>query len=258
MKKIIFVLLVIVYSSMVSEVRLRNNLVELLLPYVEFNKELNSIAKNFFQDISQISKLREENYFLKNKDFLFVSKDFKEKLDQVNLIELDKIKKGVEIDDFFRDKKYDITQIIYLDKPNSKIYIKKVGEFDMGDSILIGRFYLGKIVSKSENLYEVELWNRRDSVLNVFITTQNSGNLVMNIRSENYNTSYIDNILSTEDVRVGDIITTASTNQDIPKDLFIGSVDRVEGISSQTFRKALIKKEYDLEKSNYVIILKND
>jgi len=258
MKKIIFLVLLILYGLISGGSSMKTSLIEILLPYIEFNKELNSEIKNFFKDISEITKLREENFILRNKEFVYVSKDFKEKIDNLNLLEYEKLKKSIEVDDFFKNKRFEITDIVYLDKSNSKLYIKKVGDYKVGDSVLMGRFYLGKIVSITENLYEVDLWNRRENIVNSYIITKTSGQLVMNIRSENFNTSYIDNILSTEDVQVGDIISTSSTNDGIPKNLFIGSIDRVEGVSSQTFRKALIKKEYDLEKSNYVLILKND
>ena len=124
--------------------------------------------------------------------------------------------------------------------------------------MLVGRFYIGMIVGINSTSYEVELWNKREKGINSYLISKNKEKLLVTLRSENYNTSYIENILSTETVEIGDLVVTASTNENIPFNLYLGLVDRVEGVSSQTFRKALIKKQYDLEKSNYVILMQND
>jgi len=258
MKKIITVILIISWGYFLGGLKVREFLIENLSPYIQFNKELNQKINNFYQDYSEISRLREENYDLKNKEFIYVNKDFKERYSLVDIGELEKIKKSVENDEFFKGRLLEISNIIYLDKANSKIFVKKVGDFRVGDTVLIGRFFVGNIVSVNNSSYEVDLWNKKERTINSYIIINKSEKLVMNISSENFNTSYIENILSTEDVKIGDLIVTSSTNQNIPKDLFIGVVDRVEGISSQTFRKALIKKGYDLEKSSYVILMKND
>ena len=107
MKKIIFLVLLILYGLISGGSSMKTSLIEILLPYIEFNKELNSEIKNFFKDISEITKLREENFILRNKEFVYVSKDYKEKIDNLNLLEYEKLKKSIEVDDFFKNKRFE-------------------------------------------------------------------------------------------------------------------------------------------------------
>lgn len=258
MKKIIFILLVILLGYINPSLNLKNSFLEILAPYIEFNKEIQLKITDLVMGISEINKLREENYDLKNKEFIYVSKDYKERVEKTQFNELEKLKKTIEDDDYFKGKILATPKILYLDKLNSKLFLKREGDFKIGDSVLIGRFFIGLIVGVNKTSYEVSLWNRKDNNLGVFVISSQNDNLVANIKSDNYNTSYIENILSTEVVEIGDLVVTSSINEGIPNNLYIGVIDRVEGVSSQTFRKALIKKPYSLEKSNYVILIKND
>jgi len=258
MKRLVFVSLIIVLGLVNPSVSIRNSLLETFAPYIEFNKSLYYEISDLSSGILEINKLREENFNLKNLEFVFVSKDFKERLSQTSISELDKLKKVVEDDSYFKDRKIEYANILYLDKFNSTLFIRKAGNFEKGDSVLIGRFYIGMIVAVNSTSYEVELWNKKEKNIGAFVVSPGRENLVVNIISDNYNTSYIENILSTEIVEIGDLIVTSSVNKWVPSNLYLGIVDRVEGVSTQTFRKALIKKPYSLEKSNYVILMKYD
>ncbi len=258
MKKIIFTLLLIVLLSVNPGISIRGLLISYSTPFIEFNKNLFTNLSLMMNTFGDISRLREENFNLKNKEFILVSKDFSERLSQISLNEYEKLKLSIGNDSYFKDKKYEIVEIIYVDKNTSRLFIKKKENYNIGSPVMIGRFYIGVIVAVNSSNFEVELWNKSGRSLNTVLLNKSDENQIFTVRSDNYNTSYIENILSTESVNVGDYVVTSSTNAQIPSNLFLGIVDRVEGVSSQTFRKALIKKQYELEKSNYVVILKND
>lgn len=258
MKKIIFVALLIILGYINPNLNIKGIVVETLAPFIEFNKSIYIELTDLSVGIFQINKLREENFDLKNKEFIYVSKDFKERVSKTNTSEIEKLNKIIEDDSYFKNKSLEIATITHLDKFNSNLYLRKVGDFKEGDSVLIGRFYIGMIVSVNTTSYEVELWNKKGKNVGGFVISPNRENLVVNVLSDNFNTSYIENILSTEVVEIGDLVVTSSINKNIPINLYLGLIDRVEGVSSQTFRKALIRKPYNLEKSNYVILMKND
>jgi len=258
MKKIIFIVSIILFGLVNPNFKFKSLTIEFLAPFIEFNREIYERSSNLFYAFSDINSLRNENFILKNKEFVYVSKDYKERISELQVDEVNKIKLTVAEDSFFTGKNLEIVEILFLDKVKSKVVVKKSGEFKIGDVALLGRYYLGLIVAVNSTTYEIDLWNNSQESVNAHLISNNNEKLVVSVRSENYNTSFIENILSTEKVGIGDLVVTSTTNRGIPANLYLGIVDRVEGISSQTFRKALIRKQYDLDKSNYILLMKND
>lgn len=257
MKKIIAVVIIIglSYTGLLTGLRLA--LIDFLAPLIQINRDL---VKNIVQDVtsfSEISKIREENHLLRNKDFVYVSDEYKNIVEKSNLNEYKLLEKIKENDRFFNDYEYKITEVIYLDRDNSKIYINKQEGFKVGDNVTYGRVYLGMIVAENTGKFEVELWNKSNSLIAGFLYSKDAQKkLKVSIRSDNYMTYYVNNILSNEIVVPGDIVVTSSVNTGVIPELYLGEITRVEGISSETFRKAYFNTGVDLESKKFVTLIR--
>ena len=256
MRKIVIVFLITLLSYLNLIPSLRIKLIENLKPFIVFNRNIELGFKENIGLVFAINEMREENHKLKSQNFIFVSKEYKEKIEKIDSNELKSLQQTIFDDKFYEGKKYGFSEIYRIDSHNFKILISKNPEFNNGDIVMYGRTYLGNIVNTGEEFFEVKMWNTKENNLNALLLNKTDEKIKVIIKTENFNTSFIDNILSTENVSIGDVIVTSSVNDLVPAGLILGQVDRVEGVTAQPFRKAYIKRDFDLEKIGQVVLLK--
>lgn len=260
MKKIIFLFLFTLFTHLIPSNNINIYLINFLSPVILFSRSIHQELVSFNQFVSNFSSIRDENFQLKNREFVLLNKEYELEIMNTLMSEMDSLIKIMENTEVVKGKSYFISKILYIDRNESKMIVEKKegSDIKVGDPVLIGNNLVGLIVVENTTSYEVELWNKKGKNINTIVIGSENQRIVTNTVTENFNTSYIENILSTEDVRPGDIVVTASTNTNVPSNLVIGIVDRVEGVSSQTFRKAFIRKQYNIENRNYVVLLRNN
>ena len=256
MRKIVIILLITLlsYLNLVPSIRLE--LIESLKPFIVLNRNVENGYKESIGLLFAVNEMREENHKLKNQNFVFVSKEYKEKIEKIDSNELKSLQQVIRDDKFYEGKSYGFSEVYRIDPYNFKILIRKTNGFENGDIVIYGRTYLGNIVDSGEEFFEVKMWNTKENNLNALLLNKVDEKIKVIIKTENFNTSYVDNILSTENVSIGDLLITSSVNDQVPAGLILGQVDRVEGVTAQPFRKAYIKREFDLEKIGQVVLFK--
>lgn len=256
MRKIVIILLITLLSYLNLIPSLRLKLIENLKPFIVFNRNVEIGFKESIGLLFAINEMREENHKLKSQNFIFVSKEYKEKIEKIDSSELKSLQQSIHDDSFYEGKSYGFSEVYRIDSHNFKILIRKTPGFGDGDIVMYGRTYLGNIINSGEEFFEVKMWNTKENNLNALLLNKVDEKIKVIIKTENFNTSYVDNILSTENVSIGDLLVTSPVNDHVPAGLILGQVDRVEGVTAQPFRKAYIKREFDLEKVGQVVLLK--
>jgi len=259
-KKFLFTLFIILLSFFGLLKPIQLLAVDLLSPVIIFNRNASKNLQNAFSFYQNIEKIRQENLELRNKEFQLVNFKNIEKLMLSESSEFELIKKLLEEDRFFDDLngQYGITEIVYYDQAVSKVLLKAINfKFELGDTVTYGRYLVGDIVNIKEDLAEVRLITKQGELVSSILLNQKNQKIKVNVFAENSNQLVVNNILSTEEVQIGDLVYTSSSNPNYPRDLLIGQVDRVEGISSQAFRKAYLGRPFDLEKLRYLVVIRH-
>jgi cell shape-determining protein MreC len=261
MRNYIFALILILlsYFQVISFFKL--TILSTFTPAIYFYKNLSFEVKDFYIFYTNIEGIRKENINLKSKVLELELASSVSRVGDINLEELNRTKNLFTSDNYFENNVVRYSQVLFYNPSFSKLLVTnndKDSKIKNGNLVLYGRNLIGVVSNISSNIIEVRLLSAKDFDLNTIIVTK-SGNKVKTVTSgDKFDGLAINNLLSTEQVGDGDIVITSSTNENIPSDLIIGKLDRIEGISSQTFRKAFIKKFYDLNYINYVGILVND
>ncbi len=261
MRKYIFALILVLlsYFQVISFFKL--TFLSTFTPVIYFYKILSFEAKDLYIFYTNIEGIRKENINLKNKVLELELTSSITRVGDLNSDELNRTKNLFTSDNFFDKRAVIYSQVLFYNPSFSKLLVTNndtSSKIKNGNLVLYGRNLIGVVSNISSNIIEVKLLSATDFDLNTIIVTK-SGDKVKTVTSgDKFDGLAINNLLSTEQAADGDIVITSSTNENIPSDLIIGKLDRIEGISSQTFRKALIKKFYDLNSINYVGILVND
>lgn len=261
MKKYLFIVILLLLNYLNLFSTIRYNFLYLSSNQVLYLRNLSLEIKDFYTFYLNIEKIRKENIDLKNR--LIESEEIllKQNLKKYNDIELERTKLLFTNDEFFANKQISMGEITYYNSNNSTILISNNDtnfKMNSGDLVMYGRSVVGVIINVNNNSAEVKLISARDLNLNTFVVNKNLVKIKTVLSGEKFDALSINNILATELIEEGDLVLSATTNQGIPADLIIGKLDRIENISSQTFRKASVRKLYDLNVIKYVGILKND
>lgn len=237
------------------------------LNFVSFLSPLISYYRNFSIDIkeslvffSNIEKIRQENSELRYAVLQKEGSSSVKVLESYLKNDLESLKAKFTADDFFKDKKIIYGEVISYNPEQSVLYLKPENGVVIykGSVVLDGRNLVGTVLDSKNGVAYIELISDKKRDLNTFIITNNLSKIKTVTSGDSFNSLVINNLLATEAVTNGDIVVTATTNNGIPSDLVVGKLENVEQVSSQTFRKANVKKLYDLEFINFLGIYQNE
>ncbi len=253
------VLIVLSYFHFTSAVKAV--LLNTLTSSIFFYKSTSFEIKDIYIFYTNVEGIRRENFYLKNniRDLELASSTAR--VEGLNLEGLNRAKNLFTSDPLFENITINYSKVLFYNPALSKLLITNndtSSKIKAGNIVLYGRNLVGVVSSISGSLIEVRLISDRDFDLNTIIVTKDSNKVKTVTSGDKFDGLAINNLLSTEQVSDGDLVITSSTNEGILSDLIIGKLDRIEGISSQTFRKAYIKKFYDLNYIEYVGVMLND
>lgn len=221
-------------------------------------KESSIKVQEIFVLFSNIDEIRKENSRLKKIITLSDLEDTKKRLELLNNNEITTLKQSFKNSNLLRDREISIKKVIYYDSFGSRIFLDNSESelFKEGSLVLIGENLIGLVKIGDSKIIEVRLVSNKDLVINTNIINKDLFKIKTVLDSESGDSLIINNILATEEVKEGDLVVTSNTNENILPDLIIGNIQRIEGISSQTFRKAYLSKFYDLHNTNFVGVVK--
>lgn len=225
------------------------------------NLKENSVKiQEIFVLFSNIDEVRRENSRLKKLITISDYEETKRRLELLNNDEISNLRKGFSENDFLSNKNISVKKVIYYDSFGSRLFLDnpELEIFKPNSLVLLGNNLIGLVKLGEGKTLEIYLISNKTLTINTNIVNKELFKIKTVLDSESGDSLIINNILATEEVKEGDLVVTSNTNENILPDLVIGSIQRIEGITSQTFRKAYLTKFYDLNNTNFVGILKND
>jgi cell shape-determining protein MreC len=210
--------------------------------------------------ISNIEELRKENSNLRKRVLDLETQLNQRAVSTLNNDEKLNLSKLFEESEVLTGKKVLIKKIVYYDPFSSLLILENNTNEVISENslVLIGDNLVGLVQDSTEKSIQVSLISSNNIMINTNIINNQGFKIKTVLGSESGDSLVINNILSTENVGVGDLVVTSNSNQNIIPDLIVGRLQRLDGISSQTFRKAYLQKNYDLGSKNYVGVLIND
>jgi cell shape-determining protein MreC len=229
-------------------------------PAILFFKELSIDLKEISLIIFNLDGIRQENTKLKKIIGELEGNKDKETLLNLNSIEISALESDFKNSQVLKNKNISIKKIIFYDSFQSKLILENTNQekVAVNSLVLLGENLVGLVKNSNNSSIEVLLISSKDLLVNTHIINSQLFKIKTVLDSESGDSLIINNILTTEDVRVGDLVVTSNNNEGVVPDLIIGRIQRIEGISSQTFRKAYLLKNYDLGVKSYVGVLLND
>ena len=254
-KKVIFISLIILFSSFGLLKPFQLLFIDLLSPVIFFNKSAVLNLQNAVIFYQNIEKIRQENLELRRYSFYDENSSKIEKLESLNSREKDELRAVVK-EDLLLGTNFTIAEVIFFNTETNTIFLKaEDGSFGVGDVVTYGRYLVGDVVSQKDGLLEARLISRQGELVSGVLINKNNEKIRVNVLAENSNQLVINNILSTEVVEIGDLVYTSTSNPLYISDLIIGTVERVEGISAQAFRKGYLGRPFDLQKLKYLVVV---
>jgi cell shape-determining protein MreC len=231
-----------------------------LSPVIIYLNQSSAELKDLTRVVYNIEGLRQENIRLRSLVTQLISEKSQTAVSSLNDSEKVSLQTQFESSKLLKNKKISIKKIIFYDSFQSKLILENSSSEFIPDSsiVIIGDNIVGLVESSKNNTLEVNLISSTNVIVNTNIINNDRFKIKTVLSSESGDSLIINNILSTEEVLVGNIVVTSNSNERILPDLIVGTIQRVEGVSSQTFRKAYVEKNYDLNIKNYVGILIND
>ncbi len=229
-------------------------------PAILLFKELSLDLKDISLVIFNLEGIRQENAKLKEVISELGDNKNKDILQKLNSNEVSDLESSFKKSLTLKDKRILIKKIIYYDSFQSKLILENTNQEIISNNslVLLGDNLVGVVKNSNTSSIEVLLISSKELLINTHIVNSQLFKIKTVLDSESGDSLVINNILTTEDVKVGDLVVTSNNNEGLIPDLIIGRVQRIEGISSQTFRKAYLSKNYDLGLRSHVGILLND
>lgn len=260
MKLYVVALLITILSYFGITKNLQLSFFNFFSPIIVSLKEISITISEYSLLLVNLEEVRKENIMLrrviagledsKNKKIL-LDRDLKEQ----NLLE-----KLFSESELLKKKNISIERIVYYDPFRSLLILENSTgkEVSKNSNVVFGPNLVGIVVSSTNSSIEVSLISKKDFIINTQIINSQNFKIKTVLDSESGDSLVINNILTTEEVKEGDLVITSNSNEFILPDLVVGKVQRIEGISSQTFRKAYLEKNYDLNLKSYVGVVLND
>jgi len=256
MKKI-FISLFILLISYIGIIRItQEKFIGVFTPVIIFLRTSSYEIYDILRLVQNVENIRQENKAIKQK---LMTLEYKEQIEKVSAI-LQKDRDFTESffkQEYFKNKSVTIHEIIYYGISSSDLIVSNYlsSKVKKGDLAILGKNLIGIVTESESSMVRIRLLSRSNEIISTQIITENGEKINTVISGETGDSLVINNILATENVKSGDIVVTSTTNQNVPPDFIIGNIQRIEGISSQTFRKATIKKNYDLNFLKFIGII---
>lgn len=209
--------------------------------------------KGFYQDRLQRRNLVSENEILKDQIQKLTIENSQLKIFRD---ENDSLRKLMG---FYEDNKLPHTtaRIIAKDTANPNIYILNRGTRDNiknGDPVVADEgFIIGKIISTDQDNSKCMLLTDNQSL--IAATIQNGANTVGAVEGEYGLSIIMKYIPQNEEVKEGDIVITSGLENNIPKGLIIGHIEKVQTSQDQLFKEAYLAPLVNLEKISLVSVI---
>jgi cell shape-determining protein MreC len=229
-------------------------------PVILYFKENAIQTQELLILLSNLDEVRKENLRLKSIISETEVDLLKKRLESLNKNEFEILRDSFANNQGLKNRDTFIKKIIYYDAFSSRVYLdnSQNDNFKIGSLVMHGDSLVGVVSVGNSRVVEVSLISDKSLTINTNIINKDKFKIKTVLDSESGDSLIINNILATEVVGEGDLVVTSNSNENILPDLIIGKIQRIEGISSQTFRKAYITKFYDLNSVNYLGIVKND
>lgn len=229
-------------------------------PVILFLRESTISIKEFGVILSNIDEIRKENTKLKGQVYELYDQLAGKDVLSLNNKENSILKDSFNSFDLLKNKKIVLKKIVYYDAFKSRLVLdnQEGTKIPVNSLVIVGNNLVGIVNNSGGGSVEVMLISSKDLIINTYIINSQDFKIKTVLDSESGDSLVINNVLATEDVKVGDLVVTANNNENILPDLVIGKVQRIEGISSQTFRKSYIQKNYDLNLSSIVGVIVNE
>ena len=238
----------------------KNGVLYITIPAQKIFQTSLTGASDFFQTIENISKFKEENAMLKNKNLKLT----------YEMLELKEVKRENEIlrqQLGFSDKmclngscfQWEMGRIIGRDPSNYGKYItvdlgakNKVKE---NQAVTIsGGVLIGKVVEVFNNSSKVMLITSPDSSVNSIAQTTRANGIVKGKYATGVKLEMID---QSEELISGDLIITSGLESGIPKGLIIGKISNIEESANKVFKVADLDLFVDFNQIEEIFIIKN-
>jgi len=256
MKKIFISLFILLISYLGIMQIAQEKFINVFTPIIIFLRTSSYEIFDILRLVQNVENIRQENKILKEKLMIIENTEQVGKVSSI-LLKDREFTESFFKQEYFKNKSVTIHEIIYYDISNSELIISD-GFSSMiknGDLAILGKNLIGVVSESSSGVIRIKLLSRSSDIISTHIITEKSEKINTVISGEAGDSLVINNILATENVKPGDIVVTSTTNKKLPPDFIIGNIQRIEGISSQTFRKATIKKNYDLNFLKFIGIL---
>lgn len=247
------IVLVLFLNSTSFPKQIKNAFYFISKPTQEWFWKKGLIISDFFEGITQASKIKEDNNWLLSQNTKLIGQN----------IELEGLKKenkvlrtalGLDLEKSFD---LEMAQVIGKDVSSNVITINKGSEAGLRANyplITENKVLIGKIVEIYSNVSKVQLLSSQDSLLNIKVFNKNIFGLLRGGNSSNYS---FDLIPKESEVLPGDLVVTSGFGGDFPKGLLVGTIDNVKNSKTVSFKEATVKPSFNIQNLNNVFIILN-
>ncbi|MFA5013634.1 MAG: rod shape-determining protein MreC [Candidatus Paceibacterota bacterium] len=120
--------------------------------------------------------------------------------------------------------------------------------------VLANKILLGKVVDVYDNFSRVMMITSKDSVIDVSVENTDTFALAKGAGDQKIN---LDMFPKDKELKEGALVITSALGSAYPSGLAIGTIDKIIGLDSESFKKASIKPAYNLDTLSNVFIIKN-
>ena len=228
---VLLVLLIILKNSQIFDLGVFFRLIQPPLPFnslIASEDDLESSYQELLVENRELKALEEENKEL--RELLDFSKERKYSLTTANVLSRDEINKNILIIDRGQEEKV---------KEGQAVVIKK--------GIIIG-----KVIAVDSHSSQVRLLTDKESSLAVKIGEENLSGILTGSLGLGMDLEFIP---QEQDIKINDLVTTSALNKNIPANLLIGQIEKIEFEDEDIFKKAIVSPFLDYQSLYLVAVL---
>lgn len=250
---VLAVIILLVFFHYINILKpVENVIIKIFSPIERLFFATGSKIKNFYIEQSECQNYLAENKILKEQiqNMTIENSELKVYRDENESLR--------RLMGFYEDfeHSYVISRIIAKDPVNPNIFIINKGEKDnieIGMPVIADQgFIIGKIIETNKNNSRFLLLT--DNLSAIAATIQNKDKTIGVVEGEYGLSIRMNYIPLNEEVAEGDIVITSGLEQNIPKGLILGTIEKVEMSEDELFRQAYISSLVNLEKIEIVTV----
>lgn len=124
----------------------------------------------------------------------------------------------------------------------------------VGMTVIEKNILLGKVKATSERASQVQLITDPDSKIPVEILSETKRAKGI-VYGQYQTTLLLDQVLQEENIKEGDLVITSGENQEYPKSLLIGKIEKIEKKDTEFFQKARVRPLVEIDQSEIVFVI---